>query len=101
MTTFGATVGGNLKVFFKITSFFTETFKFPPTVAPNVVIFAHIIAKILLYLKSIGSAQTVEFSRRTSCQSAIQNTVRPPLRTLLSRGWTDSRCTDRIYTLYS
>jgi hypothetical protein len=39
MTTFGATVGENLKVFFKNTSFPTENFKFPPTVAPNAVLF--------------------------------------------------------------
>ena len=59
MTKFGATVGGGgLKVFFKNTSFTTETFKFPPNVAANFVIFAHIkrCKNFELYLKSIGSA---------------------------------------------
>ena len=52
MTTFGASVGGNSKVSVKKLVILKKTFKFPPTVAPNVVIFAHIIAKISLYLKS-------------------------------------------------
>ena len=39
MTTFDATVGGNLKVSVGKLVFLKKTFKFPPTVAPNAVIF--------------------------------------------------------------
>jgi len=45
--------------------------KFPPTVAWNVVFFTYVVADIFLYPKSFGSAQTVEFSRRTSSQNNI------------------------------
>ena len=41
-------------------------FEFPPTVVLNVVIFTHVVADILLYPKSTGSAETVEFSQTTS-----------------------------------
>ena len=73
MITFGATVGGNLKVSVEELVFLKKTFKFPPTVAPNVVIFAHIIAKIFLYPKSLDSAQMVKYLRRTSSQSATRH----------------------------
>ena len=44
-------------------------FEFPPTVTWNVVILTYVVADILLYPKSSGSAQTVEYSWRTSSQS--------------------------------
>ena len=51
----------------------TGTFKFPPTAASNIVLFAYIIAEISLYPKSLGSAQMVQFWRRTSSQSATRH----------------------------
>ena len=41
-------------------------FEFPPTIVLNFVIFAYVVADVLLYLKSTGSAEMVEFSWRTS-----------------------------------
>ena len=56
-----------LKVDFDRNSCSKVFFEFPPTVTWNVVIFTYVVADILLYPKSLGSAQTVEYSRRTSC----------------------------------
>jgi hypothetical protein len=41
----------------------------------NVVIFTYVIADILLYPKSLGSTQTVKFSRRKSSQSATHHKI--------------------------
>ena len=59
-----------IQKYFKCTSIFKCRFskKFS-----NVLIFTYVIADILLYPKSLGSTQTVEFSRRTSSQSAMRH----------------------------
>ena len=56
-------------------------FEFPPTVVRNALIFTYVVADILLYPKSTGSAQTVAFSRRTSSQNATRhkNMISAPL----------------------
>ena len=51
---------------FKWLVFLKENFEFPPTVTLIVVIFQYVVADIILYSKSLGSAQTVKFWPRTS-----------------------------------
>ena len=83
MTRFHASFGGNSNVYFQNTSFLKWIFKrirgFLEKMRDNLTSTSvKVVPEIILYPKSPGLAQTVEFSRRTSSQSAIKNSPSPP-----------------------
>jgi hypothetical protein len=75
MTRIHTTAGGNSKFSFKNTKlsveklvFLKENFEFPSAVVYILVIFRYVAADIILYSKSLGSAETVKIWPRTSSQ---------------------------------